>query len=230
MILKKPTKPISGLLPINKSIGATSFSLVKILRKLTNVSKIGHAGTLDPFASGVMLLLIGKNYTTRADELVVLDKEYFATVSLGTATNTYDTEGNITNSSDYIPKIDEIKDAIDQFQNDISQIPPMFSAKKVNGKKLYELARKGITIERKPQIVNVKTTLISYDYPTLTIQVKCSKGTYIRSIANDLGEMLNTYGHLSSLTRLRVGPYLLEDCIDQKDLNDQSLERFICTL
>ncbi len=230
MILKKPTNPISGLLPINKSIGATSFSLVKILRKITNVSKIGHAGTLDPFASGVMLLLIGKNYTTKASELVALDKEYLATITLGKATDTYDTEGSITNSSDYIPKIAEIENVVDHFQNEISQIPPMFSAKKVNGKKLYELARKGITVERKPQIVTVKTTLISYDYPTLTIQVKCSKGTYIRSIANDLGEMLNTYAHLSSLTRLRIGPYSLDHCIDQEDLRDLPLEKFICTL
>jgi len=230
MILKKPTNTISGLLPVNKSIGSTSFFLVKILRKITNVSKIGHAGTLDPFARGVMLLLIGKNYTTKATDLVALDKEYLATITLGKATDTYDTEGSIINSSDYIPKIDEIENAVGHFQNEISQIPPMFSAKKVNGKKLYELARKGITVERKPQTVTVKTTLISYDYPTLKIQVKCSKGTYIRSIANDLGEMLNTYAHLSSLTRLRIGPYSLEHCIDQKDLSDLPLEKFICTL
>lgn len=224
------TNAISGLLPINKSTGATSFSLVKILRKITNVSKIGHAGTLDPFASGVMLLLIGKSYTTKANELVALDKEYLATITLGSATNTYDIEGTVTNTSDYIPKIAEIQKAIDHFQNEISQIPPMFSAKKVNGKKLYELARKGITVERKPQIVSVETTLISYNYPTLTIQVKCSKGTYIRSIANDIGEMLNTHAHLSALTRLRVGPYSLENCIDQNDLNDLPLEKFIYTL
>jgi len=216
-----------GLLPVNKSVGSTSFFLVKILRKITNVAKIGHAGTLDPFASGVMLLLIGKKYTKKANELIALDKTYSATIKLGSSTDTFDTEGNVTQTSEYIPTDEEIKNVIDKFQNEISQVPPMFSAKKINGKKLYELARQGISIERLPQKVQVKTTLLSYSYPNLNVEITCSKGTYIRSIANDMGIMLKSCAHLSSLTRLRVGSYELKDCIDQQDLKADTIDRFL---
>jgi tRNA pseudouridine55 synthase len=226
-IKKNLNNSFEGLLPVNKSTGFTSFYLVKILRKITKIKKIGHAGTLDPFASGVMLLLIGKNYTKKANELIGLNKQYLATIKLGIATDTYDLDGKIEKNSDYIPSFNEVEKVINFFQNEITQTPPMYSAKKINGKKLYELARQNITIERPSQLVLVKTKLISYEYPFIKIQVKCSKGTYIRSIAHDMGIMLNTYGHLVSLTREKIGAFTLKDCIDQKDLSFEHIEKFL---
>lgn len=203
-----------GILPCNKPTGKTSFSLVAALRKRTQIEKIGHAGTLDPFASGVMILLIGRTFTRQADTFLNQDKEYETTVHLGIETTTYDPEGEILSQNSRIPSLDEIHSALTHFQGTIQQLPPMFSAKKVNGKKLYELARKGIEIERTPATVTLKTELLSYEYPFLNLKISCSKGTYIRSLAHDLGALLKTGAHLSALKRTRSGLYTLSDCID----------------
>jgi len=203
-----------GILLVNKLRGKTSFSLVGILRRLLKVKKIGHAGTLDPFATGVMVMLIGKKFTRLSDQLLCADKEYIATALLGVATDSYDCDGQVTERSELIPSQEDVKEAIKQFQGEISQVPPMFSAKKKNGKKLYELARKGITIERAPVNIQVTTELIRYEYPELEFKVSCSKGTYIRSIAHDLGQILGCGAHLSALQRTRSGSFLLNDCID----------------
>ena len=204
----------SGLLLVNKPKGKTSFSLVSAIRKICNVQKVGHAGTLDPFASGVMILLIGKNYTRLSDSFIHQDKEYIGTLHLGVRTNSYDTEGEIISTSDIVPTEEQIIQVLSQFQGEISQTPPMFSAKKVQGKKLYELARKGIEIERKPQTVTVDIQFLSYEYPYLSLKIACSKGTYIRSLAEDIGLSLGCGAHLNSLTRTKSGPYCLADCID----------------
>lgn len=207
-----------GIHPINKPPGKTSFSLVRALRKKTNIKKIGHAGTLDPFADGVMILLIGRSFTQKADTFINQDKEYEAILHLGSATTTYDPEGEVTQTSDYIPTLSEIEEALLKFQGTIDQIPPMYSAKKVEGKKLYQLARKGIEIERKPVSITLETKLLNYTYPKLALHITCSKGTYIRSIAHDLGLNLGCYAHLTSLTRTRCGPYHLRDCLDGSEL------------
>ena len=183
-----------GILLVNKPKGQTSFSLVAILRRVLNVKKIGHAGTLDPFATGVMVMLVGRNYTRLSDQFLLKDKEYVARLRLGIATDTFDCEGEIRSESDYIPSLQEIHAAIAYFQGEFEQIPPMFSAKKVNGKKLYELARKGIEIERTPVKIRATTELVSYNYPYLEFRVTCSSGTYIRSIGHDLGCMLKCGG------------------------------------
>lgn len=206
--------PYSGILLIDKPRNKTSFSLVAALRRLLKVKKIGHAGTLDPFATGVMVLLIGKQYTRLSDQLLCADKEYLAQVKLGIKTDSYDCDGQVIQESSLIPSKEELQNAIDYFQGEIEQTPPMFSAKKQQGKKLYELARKGITVERQPVKISLTTQLISYDYPFAEILVKCSKGTYIRSIAHDLGERLGCFGHLSALRRTRSGSFLIENCID----------------
>ncbi len=203
-----------GLLPICKPVSKTSFSLVSILRRLTGIRTIGHAGTLDPFADGVMLLLIGKPYTRQSNQFLNQDKAYRATIHLGVTTDSYDIEGQITAQSPYIPTLLEVQEALNKFQGNILQTPPMFSAKKIQGKKLYELARKGITIERQPVPVTVHIELINYSYPKLEINVECSKGTYIRSLAYDIGIELTCGAHLSQLTRTRSGCYTLEDCCD----------------
>lgn len=207
-----------GILLVDKPIGKTSFSLIGALRKKTGIRKIGHAGTLDPFASGVMILLIGKTFTAQSDTFIGQDKEYEAVVHLGVETATYDPEGEITATSTQTPTLLEVEEALKQFQGTIQQIPPMFSAKKIKGKKLYELARKGIEVERAPVTLTVHTELLSYNYPELTLKISCSKGTYIRSIASDLGKMLGCGAHLKKLTRTRCGPYLLKDCMDGKQL------------
>ncbi|MBS0628897.1 MAG: tRNA pseudouridine(55) synthase TruB [Verrucomicrobia bacterium] len=208
----------SGILLVNKPVGKTSFSLIGALRKKSGVKKIGHAGTLDPFASGVMILLIGRTFTAQSDTFMGHDKEYEALVHLGIETTTFDPEGQITRQSDQVPTLAQVEEALKAFQGTIQQIPPMFSAKKINGKKLYELARKGIEVERKPVTLTVHTQLISYQYPELTLKITCSKGTYIRSIASDLGQALGCGAHLKKLTRTRCGPYLLKDCIDGQEL------------
>lgn len=209
-----------GILLVDKPQARTSFSLIRSLRKLTGIKKIGHAGTLDPFATGVMVMLIGKQYTTLSDKLIMNDKEYIAEVSLGVSTDTYDCDGKIVASSKKKPLIAEIEQAIAQFQGTIEQIPPMFSAKKVKGKKLYELARKGEVIERKPALITLTTTILDYQYPYLRLHISCSKGTYIRSIAHELGTKLGCGAHLSQLQRTKSGTFCLADCIDGKLLDD----------
>ncbi|MBS0604646.1 MAG: tRNA pseudouridine(55) synthase TruB [Verrucomicrobia bacterium] len=203
-----------GILPVSKPKTKTSFSLVSTLRRLTGIRTIGHAGTLDPFADGVMVLLIGKKYTQLSNRFLNQDKEYIATVHLGITTDSYDIDGQITAQSPFIPSLAEVEDALLKFQGTILQTPPMFSAKKVEGKKLYELARKGITIERQPSPVTLRIELIKYSYPLLELKVQCSKGTYIRSLAYDIGLELTCGAHLSALTRTRSGSLSLEDCCD----------------
>jgi tRNA pseudouridine55 synthase len=210
---------LSGILLVNKPVNKTSFSLVSTLRRLLKIKKIGHAGTLDPFATGVMVMLIGKSYTKLSDTFLASDKEYLATVRLGIETDSYDIDGKIVQENDSMPTLEQLKQALTHFQGEIFQTPPMFSAKKKNGKKLYELARKGVEIEREPVPVKVSTTLIHYAYPYIEMRIACSKGTYIRSIAHDLGKLLGCGAHLSALQRTRSGTFHLEDCIDGNLLN-----------
>ena len=209
-----------GILPINKPVGRTSFSLITQLRLLTQIKKVGHTGTLDPFASGVMILLLGAHYTKLSDQFLNRDKEYSATLCLGIQTDTYDIEGTITARSDHIPTLEEIESVLLNFQGTFEQIPPMFSAKKVKGKKLYELARKGVTFDRKSVCVTAYSTLLSYNYPYLVIHVRCSKGTYIRSIAHDMGLLLGCGAYLSILERSRNGDFTLNDCCEGARLNE----------
>ncbi len=211
------TRPLSknGILIIDKAVGKTSFSLVSLLRRLTGIQKIGHAGTLDPFATGVMVMLIGPTYTKMADQFLQHDKKYEATIHLGVSTDSYDCEGGVTASCDRIPLHQEIETALEKFQGEVLQIPPMFSAKKVGGQRLYHLARKGMTVERQPVPVRLHTQLLAYEYPYLRISIACSKGTYIRSIAHDLGQLLGVGAHLSALRRTCSGPFTMEDAVHQ---------------
>jgi len=215
---------INGILLVDKAAGSTSFYLVSLLRRLTQIEKIGHAGTLDPFATGLMVMLIGKEYTRLSEEFLSSDKGYRATLQLGIATDTYDLEGKITSRSDQVPTLKEMEQALALFRGDILQIPPMYSAKKIGGKKLYDLARKGVTIERQPVKVHVQIALIEYRYPMLTIEVSCSKGTYIRSLAHDIGHFLGCGAHLFELTRIRSGSFSLEECIPQSHLKNREFD------
>ena len=202
-----------GILLLNKPPEKTSFHLVSVLRKLTNIKKIGDAGTLDPFATGVMVMLIGQNYTRMAETFQNHDKAYRATITFGVETDSYDCDGKIVATSDHIPTQQDIENVLTEFQGTIQQLPPMFSAKRHQGKKLYELARAGRAIQREPKTITVKTTLVEYTYPLLTLDIDCSKGTYIRTIAHDIGQKLTCGAHASKLVRTRSGPFQLKDCI-----------------
>lgn len=208
-----------GFLNIYKPKGKTSHDVVAILRRITKVKQIGHTGTLDPFAEGVLPICIGK--ATRLIEYLKDDKAYVATVQFGSATDTYDLEGETTKSSDLIPSFDEIEAKLDDFRGEIEQTPPIYSAIKVNGKKLYEYARAGEQVEVKTRKVCIsELKLLEYNQKakTLELYIACSKGTYIRSIANDLGEKLGCFGHLIKLVRVQAGDFVVEDAIKLEDL------------
>lgn len=203
-----------GILIVDKPKGKTSFDLIRRLRRLLGVDKIGHAGTLDPMATGVMVILVGKPYTRLSDHFLHHDKEYEAEITLGYATDSYDAEGQTTDTSPLIPTLAEIESVLLEFQGTILQTPPMFSAKKINGKKLYELARKGETVERQPVEVTLRIELLSFSYPILRLRVACTKGTYIRSLAHDIGLSLKTFATLTTLKRTRSGKLTLEKSVD----------------
>lgn len=212
-----------GVLFVDKPVGKTSFSLVAGLRRRLGVKKIGHCGTLDPLASGLMVLLVGRDFTRLADSYLAQDKEYIATVRLGVTTDSYDAEGQITATSDLQPTLEELQQALVRFQGTIQQIPPMFSAKKQGGKKLYELARKGQTVERAAVEVTVSIELLRYSYPELDMRIVCTKGTYVRSIAHDLGVFLGCGAYLSALRRTRSGAFHVDHAIDGGRFDSASL-------
>jgi tRNA pseudouridine55 synthase len=207
-----------GILLIDKPRGRSSFSLIPGLRKVTGVKTIGHAGTLDPFATGVMVMLVGKQFTQMSQKFLSDEKEYEATLLLGSATDTFDCDGKIVERAEKVPTPEEIETCLKKFQGTLLQTPPMFSAKKIQGKKLYELARKGVTVERKQVPVQVKTTLLSYEYPHLKLHFVCSKGTYVRSLADEIGKELGCLAHLSALTRLRSGAFHLKECFPWENI------------
>lgn len=211
----------SGLILVNKPSGITSFKVVHIIRKKLNVKKVGHCGTLDPLASGLMIVLVGK-YTKMQDKFMKHDKVYYATIKLGIKTDSGDLEGNIISQSAYSHVTKEsIIQTCNSFIGKIQQIPPMYSALKVNGKKLYELARKGITIERKPREITIYSIdLIDFKDDKFSIRVKCSSGTYIRTLAEDIGIKLNTNTVLANLVREEIGDYKLSNAINIDDIKE----------
>lgn len=211
---------IQGILPVDKPAGITSFKLVSWSRKAAQIKKIGHAGTLDPFATGVVILLIGRNYTRLSDRLMSDNKEYEALLHLGVETDSYDCDGETLAQSNYQPALEQIQTSLESFQGWQEQVPPMFSAKKIDGQKLYHLARKGITIERQPAKVFMQISLLDYAYPYLKVNIACSKGTYIRSFAHDFGRTLSCGAHLASLRRTKSGKFSVENCLDGTLLQD----------
>ncbi|MBM3193731.1 MAG: tRNA pseudouridine(55) synthase TruB [Chlamydiae bacterium] len=216
-----------GILLVDKPKDKTSFYLVHVLRKITGVKKIGHTGTLDPLATGVMVMLIGSKYTKMTPQLIKHSKTYETTIILGKISDTYDIQGEVKEVSKKVPTLDEISEALLKFQGKISQIPPMYSAKKQNGKKLYELARKGIEIERPPVEVEVETKLLSYNYPYVKLSISCSSGTYIRSIAHDLGISLETGALVFELTRTSSGPFHLNECTPLEKIDSSNFSELL---
>ena len=202
---------IKGIFLVNKPAGITSHDVIDRLRRVTSERRIGHAGTLDPLASGLMLVAIGKEFTTQLSRYVGLSKEYEAELTLGRVSTTQDAEGKLTKVSDAKPSHGVIEEALKSFIGKQEQMPPAFSAKKIKGKKAYELARAGKEVELKPQRVEIfNIQIFNYDYPKLKIRAKVSSGTYIRSLAHDIGQKLGTGAYLSGLVRTQIGSYKLE--------------------
>ncbi len=211
----------SGLILVNKPVGITSFKLVHIIRKKLKVKKAGHCGTLDPLASGLMIILVGK-YTKLQDKFMKQDKVYHAAIKLGMKTDSGDLDGKIISQSDFSHVTKElIEQTCKSFTGKIQQVPPMYSALKVNGQKLYELARKGITVERKPREITIYSIdLTDYQKDSFSIRVKCSSGTYIRTLAEDIGTKLKTDTVLTNLVREEIGNYKLTDAINVDNIKE----------
>ncbi len=202
-----------GILVIDKPAGLTSHDVINHVRRATKIRQVGHAGTLDPMATGVLVVCLGQ--ATRVSEyLLGHDKAYRATIRLGLETNTYDADGETIATHEVNVDRANVERALARFVGEIRQIPPMYSAIKREGLKLYELARRGIEIEREARSVVIHSIeLCRYQAPDATIDVRCSAGTYIRSIAHDLGAALGTGGHLIELRRTAAGPFTIDQAI-----------------
>ena len=208
---------------IDKPKGMTSHDVVSRLRKITKIKQIGHTGTLDPFATGVLPVCIGK--ATRLIEYLQDDKEYIAEVQFGKNTDTYDLDGQVTDVFDVKISEEDLVNVLPKFRGEISLLPPIYSAIKVNGKKLYDYARKGEEVEIQPRKVTItKLELLSFDKENQLAQivVGCSKGTYIRSLAYDIGKELNCGAYLSALKRTKAGKFVIENSISLENLKEQS--------
>jgi tRNA pseudouridine55 synthase len=203
-----------GMLLVDKPIGPTSHDVVAWARKVFQVRKIGHTGTLDPLASGLLILLISRDYTKLQAQLLKQDKTYRVTAALGITSDTYDCTGTVTPSGVAVhPTDSQLRVVLDQFIGDIDQEVPAFSAVKVGGKKLYKIARRNLATlpqlpSRKVVISNIE--LIEYAWPNVTLRIDCSSGTYVRSLISDLGKVLNVGAMVTSLRRERIGTFTVE--------------------
>jgi tRNA pseudouridine55 synthase len=207
---------------VNKKKGITSFDVVSKIRRTLKVKRVGHAGTLDPMAEGVLPVFIGRA-TLACDILPDSDKSYLATFKLGYATDTQDTTGTILNEKKSCATKDEVEKALLSFKGEIMQIPPMYSAIKVDGRKLYELAREGKTVEVEPRKITVYSiSLYDFDekHQSGVFSICCSKGTYIRTICHDLGLKLGTFGVMSALTRTSAAGFNLNDCYTEEEIEE----------
>ncbi len=212
---------VSGVLVVDKPVGLTSHDVVQIIRRGTGIRRAGHTGTLDPRASGVLVILIGP--AVRLSEYVsASDKRYQATIRLGSATDTYDSEGRVVSSAsvDGITE-DHFKKVLESFIGEIEQVPPPFSAVKVKGRKAYEMAREGEEVDLKPRKIKVYSLeILEWAPPEVVIDVYCSSGTYVRSLANDLGQALGTGAHLVGLRRTKSGRFTLRDAVPLRRLKE----------
>lgn len=211
---------VSGVIVIDKPIGMTSHDVVQVVRKGTNIRRAGHTGTLDPRASGVLVILVGP--AVRLSEYVsASDKRYQAVIMLGTTTDTYDADGKTTSSSPVDVTEEQFETELQKFVGQIEQVPPPYSAVKVQGRKAYELARKGEEVELEPRLINVYSLeLLEWAPPEVVIDVYCSSGTYVRSLVNDLGAKLGCGATLTGLRRTKSGRFTLRDAVPLRKLNE----------
>ena len=216
---------VSGILNIDKPKGMTSHDVVNQVRRLAHERRVGHAGTLDPMATGVLIVCLGKA-TRLVEYLADSDKSYLATIVFGVTTDTWDAEGKVLTRSDgQNLKLDDIENILPSFLGRIEQIPPMYSALKHKGQPLYRLARHGLEVERAPRRVEIYALqIVRWQAPELVLRVDCSKGTYIRTLAHDLGQAARVGAHLSALKRLAVGRFRIEEAVSLDELLRQAAD------
>lgn len=215
-----------GIILVNKPKGITSHDVVDVVRKRFSIKRVGHAGTLDPLAEGLLIVLVGK-YTKSFSKFANFDKEYSGVLKLGEVTTTGDSQGKVIKKNSYSSISEaEIRKAFSHFEGDIEQVPPMVSALRVKGKRLYNLARRGITVERPPRKIKIHSLeILSMDLPWIEFRAHCSKGTYIRKLAEDIGEELGCGAHMVKILRLSIGPFKLEDAVNLDDLDESHLQK-----
>ncbi|MBD5637749.1 tRNA pseudouridine(55) synthase TruB [Clostridium botulinum] len=218
---------MDGVINVLKPKGITSFDVVRDIRKIAKIKKVGHTGTLDPLASGVLPVCIGKA-TKIVDYIMHGTKTYRVEMKLGTTTDTYDREGTVLEEKEVSVSSTEVEKAIEKYKGDIEQVPPMYSALKINGQKLYDLARKGIEVEREARKIQIHDIcILSIDLPYIIFDVKCSKGTYIRSLCFDIGNDLGSGAVMWNLERLEASPFNIKEAIKLEDLNEENIKQFI---
>ncbi len=216
-----------GIIVVDKPDGMTSHDVVARVRKIFKMRRVGHAGTLDPLATGVLVLLLGKA-TKLFSKFVAFDKAYCATMILGTETTSADTQGDIIQQRPYqhITRA-AVEKVLENFIGEIEQIPPMVSAVKIKGRKLYQLARKGITVEREARQIRVDCLRIEqFDLPEIKFYLECSKGTYVRQLADDIGKILGCGACISQIRRTKVGLFSIEDAVNLEDLNESHIRNW----
>ncbi|HEX4774651.1 MAG TPA: tRNA pseudouridine(55) synthase TruB [Candidatus Saccharimonadales bacterium] len=223
---------MQGMLLVDKPAGWTSFDAVNYVRKMVATAegkkpkqvKVGHTGTLDPFATGLLMLLIGKDYTRRAGEFSKLDKTYAVTLRLGEVSSTGDPEGKVTSVNSKVPSLEELQQTAPKFIGQIEQIPPAYSAIKVDGQRAYKLARAGKTVTIEPRQVTInRLEVVEYKYPEVKMIADVSSGTYIRTLVEDLGQALGTGAYTTALSRTQIGSSLLENAHQLDDLSTTTL-------
>jgi tRNA pseudouridine55 synthase len=225
----EPAKPIEGIINLNKPRGISSARAVSTVKKrLPRGAKIGHAGTLDPFATGVLLLLVGKA-TKSCERLMDQPKQYLTTVKLGGTTPTDDPESPETPTPGAEPvPAQRVEEAIKMFVGEILQRPPTYSAMKVGGRRAYDIARRGGEVELKPRPVTIyEIEILDYHWPFVKLRIDCGRGTYIRAIGRDLGELLECGGHLTELARTRVGNHTIENAVTLEQIAQGPIEPFL---
>lgn len=215
---------LKGIVVLDKPSGMTSHDVVARVRRIFKMKRVGHSGTLDPLATGVLVILLGKS-TKLFEKFEAFDKAYKATMIFGQKTTTADIQGKIIQELpfEHLTK-QQIENSLKEFVGNIEQIPPMVSAVKINGKRLYELARKGIEVTREPRKIRIdKLELLDFDMPKVKFYLECSKGTYVRQLAEDIAEKLATVACIAQIQRTKVGPFAIDQAVDLQDLNEKHI-------
>lgn len=229
--MKEKDTTTNGILLVDKPKGLTSHDVVYKIRRTFGFKKVGHTGTLDPMATGLLVMLVGREMTKRSMELSSDDKSYEAVFKFGIETDSADAMGNVVSEKSVTIKEQDIVKNLDKFRGEISQIPPMFSAKKHKGKKLYEYARKGVTVKVEPKQVTIyEFELLNVNLPEASFNIKCSKGTFIRQLAEDLGKELGCGAHLCQLRRTQAGEYDINKASTLENILEMTKEEFVSKL
>ncbi|MBF0485756.1 MAG: tRNA pseudouridine(55) synthase TruB [Candidatus Omnitrophica bacterium] len=218
---------MEGIIVVDKPSGMTSHDVVDKVRRRLKMKRVGHAGTLDPLATGVLIILVGKS-TKLFDKFVAFDKAYQATIRLGLKTVSADIQGAVVSEKPFSGiSRDHVSEALKKFVGDIEQLPPMVSAVKHQGQRLYKLARKGVTVDRVPRRVRIDVLkLLDFESPLAKVYMECSKGTYVRQVAEDVGEVLGCGACITEIRRTKVGPFVIGEAVRLEELNEGDLKKW----